>query len=125
MNIMIPEKMLEVLKYEGVVSIVSQAKEMHVVNTWNSYIKVTEEGNLLIPAGRMNTTENNIKENNKVLVTLGSREVEGFHSKGTGFLIEGIGEFLHQGEDYDNMKEIFPWMRATLKIKVDRITQTL
>lgn len=122
---MIPEKMMEVLKHEGVVSIVSQAKTVHVVNTWNSYIKITEDGNLLIPAGGMNVTEDNMKENNKVLMTLGSREVDGFHSKGTGFLIEGIGEFSYQGEDYDIMKERFPWMRATLIIKPHRITQTL
>lgn len=37
---MIPEKMLEVLKDEGVVSIVTQAREAHVVNTWNSYINL-------------------------------------------------------------------------------------
>lgn len=122
---MISEKMLEVLKDEGVVSIVTQYREAHVVNTWNSYIKITEGGNLLIPAGRMNTTEDNIKGNNKILMTLGSREVDGFHSKGTGFLIEGVGEFLYQGKDYDIMKEKFPWMRATLIIKADRITQTL
>ena len=125
MKIMIPEKMLEVLKDEGVVSIVTQFVEAHVVNTWNSYIKITEEGKLLIPAGRMNTTETNIKGNNKVLMTLGSRQVDGFHSKGTGFLIEGVGEFLYDGEDYDIMKEKFPWMRATLAIRADKITQTL
>lgn len=125
MKIMIPEKMLEVLKDEEVVSIVTQSKGAHVVNTWNSYIKITEDGKILIPAGRMNTTEDNIKENNKVLMTLGSREVDGFHSKGTGFLIEGVGEFLYQGKDYNIMKEKFPWMRATLVIKVEKITQTL
>ncbi|HNU79713.1 MAG TPA: hypothetical protein PKG58_03105 [Bacillota bacterium] len=42
-----------------------KAKEAHVVNTWNSYIKITEEGNLLIPIGRMNTTEDNLKEATK------------------------------------------------------------
>ena len=125
MKIMIAEKMLDVLKNEGVVSIVTQSKEPHVVNTWNSYIKINQEGKLLIPAGRMNTTEDNIKENNKVLLTIGSREVDGFHSKGTGFLIEGRGEFSCQGKDYDTMKEKFPWMRATLVIEMDKITQTL
>lgn len=125
MRKMIPEKMMEVLGHEGVVSIVTQAGDAHVVNTWNSYIKITEEGYLLVPAGRMNTTEGNIKENNKVLMTLGSRAVDGFHSKGTGFLIEGFGEFLYQGEDYDLMKETFPWMRSALVIKPDKITQTL
>lgn len=122
---MIPKKMMEVLKHEGVVSIVTKGQEAHVVNTWNSYIKVTEEGKLLIPVGRMNATEDNIKENNKILMTLGSREIEGFHSKGTGFLIEGTGEFSYRGKDHDIMKEKFPWLRAVLIIRADKITQTL
>lgn len=121
---MIPEKMLDVLKHEGVVSIVSQAKEVHVVNTWNSYINISQ-GNLLIPAGRMNQTEENIKENENILLTLGSREVEGFHSMGTGFLIEGTGIFLYEGQDYDLTKEKFPWLRAELKIRPREIRQTL
>lgn len=125
MKIMIPEKMREILRHEGVVSIVTQASEVHVVNTWNSYIKITDEGNILIPAGRMNTTEENIRKNKRVLMTLGSREVDGLHSKGAGFLVEGIGEFLYKGKDYDIMKKDFPWIRATLTIKADKITQTL
>lgn len=122
---MIPEKVMEVLKDEGIVSIVTQSKEAHVVNTWNSYINITEDEEFLVPVGRMNTTEKNIKENNKVLMTFGSREVEGLMYKGTGFLIEGTGEFSYEGKNYDMMKEKFPWIRATLIIKADNITQTL
>ena len=122
---MIPKKMLEVLKHEGVIAIVTQGeKEPHMVNTWNSYVKIIGE-DILIPAGRMNITEKNIKGNNKVLMTLGSREVKGFHSMGTGFLISGTGEFLYEGEYYNIMKEGFPWMRAVLKIRSNEIIQTL
>ena len=42
--------------------------------------------------------ENNIKENNKVLITVGSRKVEGFYSKGTGFLIKGTAKFIFTGK---------------------------
>lgn len=123
---MIPEKLLEVLKHEGVVSVVTQGGEgAHVVNTWNSYLKITEDENLLGPVGGMKTTETNIKQNNKVLVTLGSREVQGFHSMGTGFLIEGAAEFVYEGRGFDEMKQKFPWARAVLKIKPESITQTL
>ncbi len=123
---MIPEKMVEVLKHEGVVAIVTQGDEdPHVANTWNSYLRITEEGKLLVPAGRMNVTENNLKKRENLLVTLGSREVDGFHSKGTGFLIEGSGEFLYEGEDYNTMKTNYPWLRATLEITPIKITQTL
>ncbi|MGI6442441.1 MAG: pyridoxamine 5'-phosphate oxidase family protein [Synergistaceae bacterium] len=125
MKTMIPEKMIEVLKHEGVVSIVTQDIESHVVNTWNSYLKIIEGEKVLIPAGGMNTTEGNLKENSRVLMTLGSREVEGFHSMGTGFLIEGIGRFFYEGEEFDQMKEKFPWMRAILVVKINNVSQTL
>lgn len=121
-----PEKMMEVLKHEGVVSIVTKGENNpHVVNSWNSYITITGEGNLLIPAGGMKKTEENIKENSKILLTLASKEVEGFNSMGSGFLIEGIGEFLYEDDDYETMKLKFPWARAVLRVKILKITQTL
>jgi hypothetical protein len=122
----VPVKMYEVLKNEGVVAIVTQGDSSpHVVNTWNSYIRVTKEGNLLVPVGGMNVTEANIVENEMVLVTLGSREVEGFRSKGAGFLITATAGFLSDGNEFKSMKEEFPWCRAMLKIKPLTITQTL
>ncbi len=95
---MIPAKLLEVLSKEGVVAIVTEGKEgAHLVNSWNSYIKITTDESLLVPVGGMKVTEANLQENNKVLVTIGSREVEGFHSKGTGFLITGTASMLYEG----------------------------
>lgn len=123
---MIPEKMQEVMKHEGVVAIVTQGAEgAHVVNTWNSYLKISEGERLLIPAGGMNTTEANIKQDNKVLLTMGSREVQGFHSMGTGFLINGTAAFVYQGAEFDEIKQKFPWARAVLELKPEKITQTL
>jgi hypothetical protein len=122
----VPVKMHEVLKNEGVVAIVTQgASSPHVVNTWNSYIHVTIEENLLVPVGGMKVTEANIEKNEMVLVTLGSRDVEGFRSKGAGFLITGTAGFLFEGNEFKSMKEKFPWCRAVLKIKPLTITQTL
>jgi hypothetical protein len=123
---MIPEKMKEVLKHEGVVAIVTNGAEgAHVVNSWNSYIKITEGERLLIPVGGMNDTEANLKNNNKVLVTLGSREVQGFHSMGTGFLINGTAVITSQGDEFSAIKQSFPWARAVLEISPESITQTL
>jgi hypothetical protein len=123
---MITDKLTEVLKYEGVVAIVTQGhSEPHVVNTWNSYLKITEDGRLLGPVGGMKVTESNIQYNNKALVTLGSREVQGFHSKGTGFLITGTASFVFDGKEFDMLKQGFPWVRAVIEIKPDSITQTL
>ena len=61
---MLSEKFYDVLKEEGVVSIVSWATdEPHIVNTWNSYLVVTSDERILIPAYAMRKTEKNINQN--------------------------------------------------------------
>ncbi|MFA5252192.1 MAG: pyridoxamine 5'-phosphate oxidase family protein [Phycisphaerae bacterium] len=122
----IPEKMLEVLKKDGVVAIATVGKDgPHMVNTWNSYIRITEDERLLIPAGYMHQTEANIAANNKVLVTLGSSKVAGKNGPGTGFLIKGTAAFLTTGPDFEATKTIFKWARAALAVTITSVTQTL
>ena len=122
----IPETMLEVLKKDGVVAIATLGPDgPHMVNTWNSYIRVTEDGRLLIPAGYFHKTEANIAANNKVLVTLGSSKVRGLNGAGTGFLVKGTATFVTSGPDFETMKSKFGWARATLAIAIDSATQTL
>lgn len=125
---MINETLKEVLSHpsDGVVAIVTQGTdEPHVVNTWNSYIQVTSDNKLLIPAGFMNRTEKNIANNNKVQLTIGSREVQGKMYKGTGFFIRGTAKFLKDGAEFDKMKEQFDWIRAVLEITVENAVQTI
>lgn len=58
---MLTEKFYEVLDHEGVVSIVSWTEEeAHVTWTWNSFIEVTEDERILIPAAGMKSTEADI-----------------------------------------------------------------
>ncbi|MDR3670420.1 MAG: pyridoxamine 5'-phosphate oxidase family protein [Holophaga sp.] len=122
----IPEKLLEVLKHDGVVAIATLGPEgQHMVNTWNSYVRVSEDGRLLIPAGYMQTTEANIAFNPKVLITLGSIKVPGQHGPGTGFLVKGTASFITSGPDFDELKARFAWARATLAVTIDSATQTL
>lgn len=123
---MIPDKMLQVLKCEGVVAVVTMGDNSpHVVNTWNSYLSITQDDQLLIPVGGMIQTEANVEKNPDIQITVGSREVDGFHGPGTGFLIKGSATFLRSGELFDLVKARFPWIRATLNIKVNSATQTL
>ena len=63
-NKKLSEKFLEVIQHEGVVSIVSWGVETHVVNTWNSYLVVTEDERILIPAYGFRKTEKNVNVNN-------------------------------------------------------------
>ena len=122
----IPEKLLEVLKKDGVVAIATLGPDgPHMVNTWNNYIRVSDDGRLLIPAGYYHKTEANIAANNKVLITLGSIKVQGRNGPGAGFLIKGTASFLTTGDDFDAMKSRFAWARAVLAISIDSATQTL
>ncbi|QHQ61507.1 FMN-binding protein [Anaerocolumna sedimenticola] len=122
---MFTEKFLEVLKQEGVVSIVTCANnEAHVVNTWNSYLEIVDDSKLLIPAA-MIKTETNINENPHVKLTLGSKEVMGYKFMGTGFLIEGTGKFLKEGDLYDKMFKKYPFLTRVLEVTVESCKQKL
>lgn len=123
---MIPEKLREVMKHDGVVAIATLGQGgPHMVNTWNSYIKITNDERLLIPAGYMQVTEANIATNNNVLITLGSSKVAGKNGPGTGFLIKGTAAFITAGPDFDTIKAKFSWARAALAITILSATQTL
>lgn len=123
---MFTEKFLEVLGKEGVVAIVSCAdNEAHVVNTWNTYLVKTSDGRLLIPAWAMRKTEKNILKNNKVLLTIGSKEVEGRRGPGCGFFIEGTARYIASGPEWDMMKAKFSFLTRVLEVTVTSIKQTL
>ncbi|GAB6154919.1 Pyridoxamine 5'-phosphate oxidase [Desulfosporosinus sp. I2] len=124
---MLTEKFFDVLKKEGVVSIVSWGiDEPHVVNTWNSYLEVTSDERILIPAYAMRRTEKNVNQNNKVKIALGSKEVLGYKDyQGTGFVIEGTAKYLESGSEFDMMKEKFSFLTRVLEITVTSAKQML
>jgi len=120
------EKFLEVLKHEGVVSIVSWGVETHVVNTWNSYLVVTEDERILIPAYGFRKTEKNVLVNNNVKLTLGSKDVLGFNNyQGTGFVVDGTAKYISSGQEYDFMKEKFSFLTRVLEISIISAKQML
>ena len=123
----LPEKFYEVLQHEGVVAIVSWGdNEPHVVNTWNSYLVITEEEHILIPAYGMRKTEKNVRVNNRVKITLGSKEVLGYKDyQGTGFLIEGTASYIESGDTYNLMKEKFSFLTRVIDVTVTAIKQTI
>jgi hypothetical protein len=122
---MIDKTLLEIMKKDGVVAIATLGKDgPHLVNTWNSYLRISEDGRLFIPAGYMHKTEANIAQNPDVLITLGSSKVQGLHGTGAGYLIKGKAEFITSGPDFDFMKAKFSWLRATLAVTIESATQT-
>ena len=123
---MLTDTLFEVLRHEGVAAIATLGAEPHLVNTWNSYIQVTNGSHLLIPAGGMHQTQKNIAANPKVLLTVGTREVAGKRGQpGAGFLVTGTAEFLSEGETFNRVKAKFSWARAALKITIENAIQTL
>lgn len=122
---MVPEKLLEIMQQDGVAAIATLGSDgPHMVNTWNSYIKVSPDGRLFIPAGYMHKTEANIACNPNVLMTMGSSKVQGLHGAGAGFLIKGKAAFITSGPDYEFLKEKFSWLRANLAVTIDCVVQT-
>lgn len=124
---MLNEKFKEVLAKEGVVSIVSWADgEPHIVNTWNSYLVVTEDERILIPAYAMRKTEKNLLKNNKLKMAVGSKEVLGYKDyQGTGFIVEGSGKFIENGPEFDLMKNKFSFLTRVLEVTVVSAKQML
>lgn len=122
---MIPEKMQEIMKMDGVVAIATLGPDgPHMVNTWNTYLRISPDGRLFIPAGYMHNTEANVRHNPNLLITLGSSKVQGLHGAGAGFLVKGTASFITSGPDFDFMKEKFAWLRATLAVSIESATQT-
>ncbi len=116
----------EVLTKNGVVSMTTWSdNNVHVSNTWNNYLQICGDNKILIPAAWLNKTEKNIDANNKIILTLGSPEVEGKIGMGTGFVVEGTAKFLSSGEEFNKMKEKFSFLTRVLEVTVTSVKQTI
>ncbi len=123
---MFDERFMTVVSKEGVVSIVSCSDdEAHVVNTWNSYLAFPGESRMLIPVYGMRKTQEKVEKNNNVLLTLGTKEIEGKMGPGTGYLIKGTAKFMKSGPEFDMMKQNFSWANRVLEVTVSSVKQTI
>ncbi|MBU0944397.1 MAG: FMN-binding protein [Proteobacteria bacterium] len=123
---MFDERFMTVVGKEGVVSIVSCFdNEAHVVNTWNSYLAFPGEERILIPVYGMRKTQKKVEQNNNVLITLGTKEVEGKMGPGTGYLIKGTAKFMKSGPEFEMTKQNFSWANRVLEITVSSVIQTI
>lgn len=120
-------KFLEVMQYEGPVTIVTRyANPANIVNTWMSYVQVDQMNDVLyVPAAGMNSIESDFNTDNRVVITVGSKEVEGTMGLGAGFHIYGRGEFISEGQIINQMKIQFPWIRKILKVTIERVEQKI
>jgi len=93
------------------------------VATWGAYIRSLgiEANKLLVPAGLFNRTEAMLKNDPRVEVLAGSRQVQGEHGPGKGCALHGTAELQYIGVDFDKVKAQFPWARAALVIRVEKV----
>ncbi|SHO53481.1 pyridoxamine 5'-phosphate oxidase family protein [Desulfopila aestuarii] len=123
---MFDERFMTVVSKEGVVAIVSCSDdEAHVVNTWNSYLAFPGENRMLIPVYGMRKTQKKVEKNNNVLLTLGTKEIEGKMGPGTGYLISGTARFMNFGPEFDLIKQKFSWANRVLEVTVSSVKQTI
>lgn len=124
---MLTEKFHDVLNHEGVVSVVTWTPdEPHITNTWNSYLTVTDNERILIPAAGFTHAEADLAQNNQVLFTAGAREVEGRDGyQGTGFRLTGTARFIDNGPEFDQVKAKYPFIRKVLEITPSSAKQLL
>lgn len=123
---MLTEKFYDVLNYEGVVTVVSwgATEEPHIANTWNSYLVVTPDERILIPAYGFRKTEKNVNANNKIKMSLGTKEVLGYKDyQGTGFVVEGTAKYLTSGPEFEMMKEKFSFLSRVVEVTVTSAQQ--
>ena len=60
-----------------------------------------------------------------VLLTLGTKEIEGKMGPGTGYFIKGTARFMDSGPAFDMMKQKFSWANRVLEVTVSSVKQTI
>ena len=82
--------------------------EPHMVNTWNSFMVITDDERILIAAYGFRKTEKNVHINSQIKLSIGSKNVLGYKAYlGTGFIVTRVARYINSGAEYDMMKEKF------------------
>ncbi len=124
---MLDPKLIEILTTgsDGALTIATNAPGgAHLVNSWNSYV-IIDGDDLLIPVGGMVHTEENLKRDNRVTLSVSNRDVMGMRYKGAGMNLWGTARIENEGPAFDKIHARFGWARAALVITVERSVQTL
>src|SRR3990172_5237599 len=90
----------EVLDKTEWVAIVTQGKDgPHLVATWGEYVRQigTENGEIIIPVGFLNKTEENLKKNKNIQLLIASKQAKGSSGPGQGCRLLGEGEIQKEG----------------------------
>ncbi len=93
----------------------------HLAATWGDYVRAlgVENDTILIPAGGLRKTEENLGRDSRIELLFATRQVQGSRSAGQGCRISGRGELQATGAAADRVKARFPWARAALVVTVE------
>lgn len=119
---------LQVLQATEFITIVTQGEEVpHLVATWGDYIRALgiENDTVMVPAGHLMQTEQNIRRNPHVQILAASRQVPGSYGPGQGCLYTGTAVFFTEGDQYMTIHEKYPWARGVMVVHIDTATAQL
>jgi hypothetical protein len=120
---MIDDAVMAVLSREGSAALVTSGTEgPHLVATWNSYIQILAGDAIVFPAGGMRKTQANVEAGSPMQLIIGSKDEAG---KGTGYRLTGQAEFEVGTVIHNRLKERFPWCRAAVLLRIERIEKVL
>ncbi len=118
---MLPEELREALTQEGSAAFVTEgAQGVHLVATWNSYLRVLDDRTLAFPAGGYRRTEENVRGGSAVQMIVGAKQ-----PKGIGFRLRGRAEFQAGTPVHAQLQRDFPWCRAAVLLHVDAVEKVL
>lgn len=99
----------------------------HVVGNWGDYMRTLgiKPDAIVLPAGRYQQTEQNLRRNNRIQLLVASRKVQGTRTPGQGYLIVGTAEIVTSGEIADEVKAKFKWARGAMVVHVEEVKAQL
>ncbi len=125
----IEKKCKEVLdKAEWIAIATSGADGPHLAGTWGEYVRalgIKDGETLVVPAGGLLKTEQNLKGDNRIELLCSTRQVQGTRGPGKGCRIRGTGQLQTSGDIFEATKKKFPWARGVLVIKAEEVSEQL
>ena len=122
-------KIKDVIEKTEVVAIATYGKNgPHLVATWGDFIKsldINDGKTIIIPVGGYHQTENNLNDDNRIELLIGSKQVQGKNGPGTGYRLVGRSKITAPGEFAELTRAKFPWARGALVIEVEKADQLL
>ncbi len=100
----------------------------HLVASWGDFIRsldINDGKTIIIPVGGYHQTESNLKDDNRIELLIGSKQVQGKNGPGTGYRLVGRAEIIASGKLAELAKSKFPWARGALVIEVEKVDQLL